>query len=210
MIRRSRFVFGGGTWETELAVRPWMPYDHSIGGMRIAASGVPASFIVRRDRMLEVTCRVFEAEWLDCLALIEYGQTMAPITWHPDIEDPEPTAPETVSVYLDHPAPGERWSPTRLAEFPQCLEVPLMLRGVSGALPWRPFFVDKQDVYVGQMASGVWAFTDEPAQESGSLAMDGGVLQISDDPNEAGKEQWERYGATRLVPGRGRVRPRSS
>ena len=134
---RARFTYtGGGDWTTVLPTRPWTPLDETLGGRRVAASGLPATYVVRRDALLELPVRVLEAEWDDLLALVTFGQTGGQITWYPDIEDAPGTS---FDVYLEAPAPGIRWNPTRLADYPRALEVTLTLRGVTTA-PWQVYF----------------------------------------------------------------------
>jgi len=141
MRRRSRFVYGPEgsttTWDTALPVMLWTPADDTVGGWRDSAAGVPASYVVRRDALLEMTLRVEEPDLVHALNLIAWGQSAQPILWTPDpLEDPDTTVP----VYLVTPAPGSRWSPTRSTEYPRMFEVAITLRGVGTAMPWRPYF----------------------------------------------------------------------
>jgi hypothetical protein len=134
---RTRFTYtGGGDWTTVLPARPWTPADETLGGRRVAGSGVPATYIVRRDALLDLTLRLLEAEWDDLLALVTFGQTGGQITWYPDVDDAPGTS---FTVYLEAPAPGMRWAPTRLADYPRALEQALTLRGVASA-PWQAYF----------------------------------------------------------------------
>ena len=135
MGRRSQFDFGGTTLVLDLPTQPWVPGDLTIGGIRVSGAGVPATYIVRRDATVALVVRIHEVEWPTLLALIAYGQAALPFLWYPDADDP------TVgfNVYLDAPAPGEKWAPTRVADFPKVMEAALTLRGVVLA-PWTPFF----------------------------------------------------------------------
>jgi hypothetical protein len=135
MSRRSRFVYGTSTWVTDLPARFWSPTDNTVGGTRVSAAGVPATYVVRRDGLLELPLRLHESEWPDLLALVAYGQSGLPISWAPDADNPG----AAVDVYLESPAPGEKWTPTRSAEFPRVLEQTLTLRGLTTA-PWAAFF----------------------------------------------------------------------
>lgn len=137
MERRSRFTYGAQTFETTISVNAWTPTDRTVGGSRIAASGTPAAYVVRRDAMLEMTLRFWESEWIAVANLIAWGQSAQPITWAPDADDPG----TTVDVYLDAPAPGDSFSPERVSGFPRVMELALMLRGKDGAVPWTPFFL---------------------------------------------------------------------
>lgn len=136
MERRSRFTFGAQSFEATISAAAWVPADRTVGGARIAASGVPASYVVRRDALLTLTLRIWESEWVAVANLIVWGQSAQTITWAPDA-----TAPATTyAVYLDSPAPGETFAPTRSADFPRVYEVTITVRGASGAVPWPLYF----------------------------------------------------------------------
>lgn len=137
MDRRSLFAFGGQTLATRLPVRAWTPTDRTIGGARIAASGAPAAYVVRRDSMLALTIRCYEDEWAAVAELVAWGQSAEPITWAPDADDPG----TTVEVYLDSPLAGETFSPERDGNFPRVFELAIVLRGKGGISPWTPYFV---------------------------------------------------------------------
>lgn len=131
-----RFVHSGGSWTALYPCRPWTPADNTVGGRRVAASGLPASYIVRRDALLELTLRFHEDEWADVLAVVAAGQADEALTWYPDLED-QPGV--SYAVYLEEPAAGTRWAPLRDQQYPRIFEGTLVLRGVSAA-PWTPFF----------------------------------------------------------------------
>jgi len=140
--QRSRFTYGGsGDFTTGLSVRPWIPVDETVGGMRKAASGIPASYIVRRDVLLELGLRIEESQWDELLAFVAFGQTAQSFRWFPDATLTDPDY-DNFEVYLDAPAAGERWAPTRDGSYPRMLEMKITLRGVGGALPFMPFFAD--------------------------------------------------------------------
>lgn len=141
MRRLSRFVYGATDWTTSLPVRAWTPVDATVGGRRVSAAGVPATYIVRRDTLIELVLRLTEDEWEDVLALVAFGQTGQAITWYPDANNTDPDY-EAVAVYLETPAPGERFTPTRDGQYPRMIEVTLVFRGVAGILPWTPYYND--------------------------------------------------------------------
>lgn len=130
-----RFVYGSSQFIPTYPARAWNPSDEPIGGARISAAGVPASYIVRRDALLELTLRFTEAEWPTVRALVAFGQSGQEIAWYPDAAEVT-----SFSVYLHAPAAGERWGPTRSADFPRVFELTLTLRGVDDAVPWVAFF----------------------------------------------------------------------
>lgn len=136
MIRRARFEFGASAFEASIASPPWTPGDDTLGGVRVAASGLPASYIVRRDALLDVMLRFRESEWPAVLSLVTYGQTGQVITFFPDAEELT-----TFDVYLQTPAAGERWAPSREATYPRVLTLALTLRGAA-SVPWSEYFTD--------------------------------------------------------------------
>lgn len=136
MERRSRFVYGTEEFVATISVRPWTPVDATLGGMRVAASGVPAGYVVRRDSLIDVTVRFWEGEWTALRNLLIWGQSQQVIDWYPDADDTSTTWP----VYLEAPAVGDRIAPERDGEFPRVFELPLSLRGVGTAVPWISYF----------------------------------------------------------------------
>ena len=135
--RRSRFVFGTDDWTTEVSAHPWIPSDASVGGSRTSAAGIPASYVVRRDKLTELTLRVSEDEWEDYLALLTWGQTSATFLWYPDADEAA-----SYTVYLESPLAGERSSPTRLGDFLRVFECTITLRNTAGVNQWQPYFAD--------------------------------------------------------------------
>lgn len=135
MLRRSRFDFGSQSLELTISVRPWTPMDRTVGGHRIAASGTPASYVVRRDALLAVSLRFYEDEWLSVLNFLIYGQGAQTFTWYPEATD---TATSFL-CWLDSPMPGEEITPERDGEFPRVMELPIRLRGQGSAVPWLPY-----------------------------------------------------------------------
>jgi hypothetical protein len=137
MRRRSQFNYGAGVFVASLSSPAWTPKDATVGGMRVAAAGVPATYVVRRDALLDLVLRFTEDEWPDVLALIQFGQSGQAITWTPDVDELA-----TFDVYLDAPAAGTSWAPARDAAFPRTLTATLTLRGVNGLPPWVGYFAD--------------------------------------------------------------------
>lgn len=140
MERRSRFIYGplGSevTLITSISVRPWLPTNRTIGGQRISAAGVPASYVVRTDHLLEITLRFYESEWSAIENLVAFGQSAQSFLWYPEAD-----SGTGVEVYLDSPQFGESVVPSRDAEFPRVMELPITIRGVGTAVPWTPYFV---------------------------------------------------------------------
>jgi hypothetical protein len=96
---------------------------------------VPASYVVRRDALLEVTLRVWELEWGSLLNLITWGQLAESFLFYPD-------ADETTSweVYLEAPLAGVRFAPVRDGNFPRVFLATLTLRGAGIVVPWQAYF----------------------------------------------------------------------
>ena len=133
-----RFVYGGTEFIPDRPARFWAPVDNTVGGMRIAGGGTPASYVARRDAMIDLTIRLSESQWPELLNLVIFGQSAQPFRWYPDaLLTDEGT--DSFLVYLQAPGPGERWSPTRLGDFPRVLEMTLTLRGAA-SVPWKPYF----------------------------------------------------------------------
>lgn len=137
MERRSAFEYGPGPTRVELtvSVRPWTPEDRTLGEARRTATGVTASDLWRRDMLLTVVLRVWEAEWVAVRNLIRFGQTSQAFLWFPEA----PVA-LSVPVYLETPEMGAGWGPTRDGSYPRLFDVPITLRDVGGGNPWQPYF----------------------------------------------------------------------
>lgn len=135
---QSRFVWGvvGGEveWVTSLPAMPWDRFQDTEGGSAIAASGVPASFVIREDHVLIVRLRLWEEEWADLLELIAWGQGSNSFLWYPD-----DAVDDSYEVYLHAPRAGQRFQPTR-GDFPGLLEVSIELRRVDGGTWPLSFF----------------------------------------------------------------------
>ena len=138
MKHRPKFVYGltgsETTLELTLSQGLWTPADVTIGGSRTSAAGVPASYIVRRDAVLDVTLRFWEAEWADILNLIAWGQQAESFLFFPDADEAT-----NWEVYLEAPLAGARFAPVRDA-FTRVFTLPLTLRGAGITVPWQPYF----------------------------------------------------------------------
>lgn len=161
LLRRSRFEFGGQSWTTTYTTRPWVPGDFTIGGSRTSAAGIPAAYVVRRDALVELTLRVTEAEYPRLLALIRYGQSSQTFVWYPDANDTS----DAVTVYLEAPLAGERWSPTRDGAYPRHFEMTITLRQSPYSLrTWRGFWEDSPVIVAPEPGSEPGPIGgDEPA-----------------------------------------------
>lgn len=126
----SRLQGGSVDLTLDLPTPPHARRTPTVGGSKTAAAGVPASYVVRRDRVLAVTFRVWEEEIADFEALIEWGQASEIITWTPDVDTG--TAYE---VWLESPKAGETFDPPRDEEVPALYLCTVEFRKVD-ATPW--------------------------------------------------------------------------
>jgi hypothetical protein len=132
-----RFVYGiePEDWSPSVPQRPWSRSTPTVGGSRTSAAGIPASHVVRRDRLLTMRLRVYEYEWADVEALVAWGQYSEPITVYLDREDVV-----GVDCYLESPLAGEALEPQREDGFPLLLGVDLTWRRVDGQVWTREYF----------------------------------------------------------------------
>lgn len=141
MIRRSRFVFGpdldlGTEFACGISTRPWIPVDQTIGGARTSAAGIPASYVVRRDNLLDLPLRFYESEWQDLKDLLAAGQGAELIRWFPESDDPF----IYFDVWLESPKAGDTIRPTRDSEYPRAMELTITIRGQGAEAPWLEYF----------------------------------------------------------------------
>ena len=129
--RRSRFDYGTGgdatTLTFQLPARAWVNREEAVGGRRIAAGGVGASYVVRRDEIISVPIRFRESDWPAVLDFVRWGQSEETFVWYPDALD----LLTSFVVYLHAPAAGERVEPQRDSTFPQILELTVDLRRID-------------------------------------------------------------------------------
>jgi hypothetical protein len=133
--QRSRFVWSGGDFTTDLPAKAWGPINVSIGGVRTSAARVKAGYRVRRDQLLALTPRVRETEWSAFEAFVEDVQFGEVFTWYPDADIPG----VSFEVLLESPGMGERMEPPRSGDFARVFEPTLTLLGATDA-PWLPYF----------------------------------------------------------------------
>jgi hypothetical protein len=128
-----RFVVGDIDYTFALPMRPPTPRKAAIGGSETSATGVPASYVVRRDYLLAVPLRFEEEDWGDVEYLIDTMQDHAvEIEFFPDAEE----VADSYFCWLESPGMGEAWEPSRSDELGggRGYEVTVVLRSVLG--PW--------------------------------------------------------------------------
>jgi len=135
---RSRFDFGLGGDAQSLTVslpsRAWDNVEESVGGRRIAAGRIGASYVVRTDTIMVVTLRFRESEWPTVLDMIRWGQTEETMVWYPDATD----LGTSFVVWLHQPEAGKRVQATRLANYPKVMELTIELRRADAPeTPWN-------------------------------------------------------------------------
>lgn len=132
---RPRFVYGTGgditDWAAILPVRPWDRSNRTVGGSRTAAGGTPAAYIVRNDRVLAITLRLYESEVGAFDSFMAWAQADESFLWYPDAR-----LDSTVyHVWLEAPKAGVDVQWRRDPKFPRVLETTIELRTVV-AQPW--------------------------------------------------------------------------
>lgn len=131
-----KVVYAGGTVLLfSLPQRAWTPGSTVVGGTDTSAAGVPETFVVRRDRTLDVRLRFREAEWPAVRAWLEWAQdTAGAFDWYPDRD-----LATGHTCYLASPPAGEEIRPERSESFRGHWEIALRLRTADGS-PIEPSF----------------------------------------------------------------------
>lgn len=129
-MRVPTFQYPGVDIALMLPVRLWTHALKATGGDIESDAAFPASYVVRRDHQLVLPLRFYESEWPEVRALIEYGQTGAPITWFPDLE-----SEDSFDVYFDSPSIEEDIIAVPDATYPRALGLSIVIRRVDGE-PW--------------------------------------------------------------------------
>lgn len=141
LIRRPRFVYGAsGDLTLTWPALAWTPGLASVGSRNVAASGVPAAFIVREDNLIDLTLRLEEWEWPLLLDVVRFGLTSQSFRWYPDATNVDDEYDDSFEVYLEVPAPGERFAPARDGRFARHFHASITLRGVGVVVPWLEYF----------------------------------------------------------------------
>ena len=115
------------TFEPSLPIREWQYGIQNKGGHAVSAAGLPASFVVRTQETLDMTLRVLESEWPDCMEFLRAG--MAGLEIQMTVGDQDP-----VDVFFVSPVAGEDFAPDRDPAFPRVLNVAITVRSVAGDL----------------------------------------------------------------------------
>lgn len=81
----------------------WTPASRPHGGGNVSDSGVPESFIIRRDQLVYLELRFTEAEWPDFASWIETVQDGSAFDFWFDYTDDT----TRYTVYLEEPSIGD-------------------------------------------------------------------------------------------------------
>jgi len=115
----------GTVLDLDLGQDYWLPSSRTIGGSGISAAGVPESYIVRRDELLQVTLRFYEKDWPFVRDFVAWAQeNAATFDWYPDRRNLN----QKYVVYLDSPMIGEDLQPRRASWDSAVYEIDLILR----------------------------------------------------------------------------------
>jgi hypothetical protein len=115
----------------------WDAREASIGGVDRGPAAT-CSYVVRRDRLVDLELRLEESEWPDFLNFLALAQGGMEFRWYPRIG-----SVTYHQVVLFAPLVGTQVTPVRLPGYPRVMTVSLTLRGVGSSSPWQPFFDDE-------------------------------------------------------------------
>jgi hypothetical protein len=113
-----------------LPMRPWELRSGGVGGWEISAAGVPESFVIRVDRLADLTLRVLETELEDVIAELEAIRAASEPFYFAFDQDDSMTE---YFVYLHAPVWPEEIAPDRDDEYVGLFLLRLTLRTVDGS-----------------------------------------------------------------------------
>lgn len=128
---RPRVSYGAGptVFDFTLPMELWGYAGRHHGGRAVSGAGIPEVYTIRREHRVALTLRFTEGEWSDVeawiRAVMESGATF-------DFRFDQDVVATEYEVYLEEPAPGSTWSPSR-GEFPTELFVNVVLRNSADA-----------------------------------------------------------------------------
>jgi hypothetical protein len=120
-------------------MEPWSPSDGGVGGSDTAASGIPEAYVIRLDRIVEMTLRIEEDELPGYRDFLNWARASGQAFFIRLDKDDESTEFE---AYLQFP----RWedqpqvSYSRLSEFPTVFTTDLHVRrryGNAITVEWK-------------------------------------------------------------------------
>lgn len=126
-----------------LPMLPWDFLSGGVGGSAVSAAGVPESYVIREDRIVEVTLRVSEEELDAVLAEMESIRATSEAFTFAFDQDEDATDHE---VYLHAPVWPEEIRPDRDDEYPGAFRLTIALRTTDGS-PFTTLWVDAEGLY---------------------------------------------------------------
>lgn len=126
-----KIIYGTGPTTLELTwpQKLWTPSSRPIGGSAVSDSGIPESFVIRRDQLCKVEIRFTEAEWLTMDEFLIWAQNANSFDFWFDKDD-EDTA---YTCYLDDPRIGDGDVTPSREGYPYVFTIPLVLRTTDGS-----------------------------------------------------------------------------
>jgi hypothetical protein len=170
MIRKLRVVYVDSlqtkTLDLTLSQRPWLPRTKQPGSHRVASSGLPESWVQRRDEMLDLRLVFWEEdEWRLVHDWICWAQAHASTSFKIYLD--RELAPNTYrDCYLESPVADTEFGPER-ASTVGVMEMTVRVRAVSGDLFDEPYIPGLAGHYtpgsIGKFVHGAgWAFPASP------------------------------------------------
>jgi hypothetical protein len=122
------------TLDFTLPQRLWTPLSIAVGGSEVSAAGVPESFVIRRDQLLDLRLAFREGEWPAVHAWLAWMQDTAGFC----VFYPDRAVGTSRTCYLETPKVGEEIRPER-GDYPGIYELAVRLRSTAPGDP--PFDV---------------------------------------------------------------------
>lgn len=107
----------------------WTPSSQPVGGSNVSDSGVPETFIIRRDQKVDLELRFTEAELASVMAWLEWAQDNATSFYYWfNAED----ITTRYSVYLESPSLGDGEIKPDRDEYRSVYSIKVTLRSTNG------------------------------------------------------------------------------
>lgn len=135
---RPRWVYNDGSavdYTMALEQRPWDFESLGVGGSDETATGIPASYEIRRDYSLHLTLRFRESEWPNVERLVRHLQRSGSATMYPD----ESVGGTSHAVYGKSPKMREPIRPRRSDE-QSTLELDISVRRTTSVIFTDEYF----------------------------------------------------------------------
>jgi hypothetical protein len=137
MIFQPKIVYNGITVILSLSQKLWT-YEEGpgMGGEDVSAAGVPESYVVRWDNIINVTLRFLESERDAVMEWIKWAMSNkgSVSVFYFDSTDPDVAS---YAVYMEKPKAGDRIAMPREQGSPWIMSTEVKLRTVSASRPAR-------------------------------------------------------------------------